>query len=673
MESRSIPVANRGASRELGPSRIDRPDRDKDRDKLAMIYRRKRRRWHVNWALKEWEWWRRHQDMLDLQSSDEEEDESSSSSDGDMGSDDVSDSGSEGDVRVFVFEGNPKAQHASPFSPLGRERAASAESEKKAAAAAAAAAAADTDDSDSDFDDGPPKKAAAAAAMDEDDSEDDFADGPPTKAGAAMDADDSDDDFADAPAPKSNSQTAALLGAFPDNADDESDDDSDDEDWEDDEDAPESPETTWLLDVAEPFEAAFPSGAARRKVCLAYSESMTRHHERSTDHPERPERITMAHAELERSGLLDHCETLAPRRATSSELRRVHEKGYVQATLALRAKCDAALRSGDDEALPELREALGELAKRQNSVYLNEHSVDCALLSCGGTVDAVLKVVEGAYDHGCALTRPPGHHAECHCMMGFCLYANVGVAVAAALNHADKPVRRVLVLDWDVHHGNGTQNMFYDDPRVLFCSLHRYDRGTFYPPGEAGGPHMVGSGKGKGFNVNVGWDGGGAGDADYAAAFDNLLVPLFQLYNPELVVVSAGFDSARGDPLGGCDLTPRGYARLLGKLLDLAPQRGVALCLEGGYNCISVARSYAACVAGLQGAARPDDADLPRPSLRALKAVAKTADHVLPFWPKLKKHVKKCKKAYAKAHKRHLAKQQHAPKPQFGPGHGWAF
>ncbi|KAH8064639.1 NAD-dependent histone deacetylase [Aureococcus anophagefferens] len=625
-------------------------------------FRRKRHRWHVRWAFKEWERWRRHQDALDDQSSDSDDDDeffvpaagaaangaapsssSSSSSDDDDDVDDVSDSGSDGSVRVFVFEGNAKARHVSPFSPLGRERAASAESAQAANGAAAAddsttppataprrdAAAPTPDDSDDDFADGPAKKPATA---DSDDSDDDFADGPAKKKPA--NDDDSDDDVEDAPEPaKPASQTAQLLGDFPDNMD-ESDDESDDDDWED-EDGPEPPESTWLLDVAAPFASVFAS-PARAKVCLAYSDSMTRHHERSTDHPERPERITMSHAELGAAGLLDACATLPSRRATPKELRRVHESSYVAATFALKAKCDAALESGDDDAVARLRQDVAELANRQNSVYLNEHSVDCALLSAGGTVDAVMAVASGRFDHGCALVRPPGHHAECHCMMGFCLYNNVAVAVAAALEDEKRPCRRVLVVDWDVHHGNGTQNMFFDDPRVLFCSIHRYDRGTFYPPGDGGGPQ-------------------------------------------QLIVVSAGFDSARGDPLGGCDLTPRGYARLLDRLKGLRPSRGVALCLEGGYNCLSVARSYSACVGGLQGATPPDDSDLKKPSLRALKAVAATANHLLPHWPKLKKAAEMCNKAYAKAHKKHLAKRAEEPRPQFGrdpdrdPGFGWAY
>jgi hypothetical protein len=294
-------------------------------------FRRKRHRWHVRWAFKEWERWRRHQDALDDQSSDSDDDDeffvpaagaaangaapssssSSSSSDDDDDVDDVSDSGSDDSVRVFVFEGNAKARHVSPFSPLGRERAASAES---AQAANGAAAADDSDDSSGDGAAG-----ATPAAADSDDSDDDFADGPAKKKPA--NDDDSDDDFEDAPQPaKQASQTAELLGDFPDNMD-ESDDESDDGDWED-EDGPEPPESTWLLDVAPPFASVFAS-PARARVCLAYSDSMTRHHERSTDHPERPERITMSHAELGAAGLLGACATLPSRRATPKELRPV--------------------------------------------------------------------------------------------------------------------------------------------------------------------------------------------------------------------------------------------------------------------------------------------------------------------------------------------------------------
>lgn len=166
----------------------------------------------------------------------------------------------------------------------------------------------------------------------------------------------------------------------------------------------------------------------------------------------------------------------------------------------------------------------------------------------------------------------------------------------------------------------------------------------------------------------------------YAYAFDALLLPLFRLYDPELIIVSAGFDSARGDPLGGCDLTPRGYARLLHRLKALRPSRGIALCLEGGYNCISVARSYAACVGALLGADAPDDADLGPPSLRALRAVVDTAQFVSPYWPGLRDASKKCQTTYAEAFKAELERRANAPEPQQAapreagsPGAGWAF
>jgi len=171
----------------------------------------------------------------------------------------------------------------------------------------------------------------------------------------------------------------------------------------------------------------------------------------------------------------------------------------------------------------------------------------------------------------------------------------------------------------------------------------------------------------------VGWNGGGAGDADYAAAFDLLLLPLYRAFDPDLIVVSAGFDSARGDPLGGCDLTPAGYARLTHGLLGLKPKRGIAFALEGGYNCLSVARSYAACVGALLGAAPPPPVE-GKPTVAALKAVLSTAECLAPHWPKaLKKPLKKCAKKYAKAHAKRVAERGDDPEPQVGPGFGWAF
>jgi hypothetical protein len=167
--------------------------------------------------------------------------------------------------------------------------------------------------------------------------------------------------------------------------------------------------------------------------------------------------------------------------------------------------------------------------------------------------------------------------------------------VTAARRHAG--VSRVLILDWDVHHGNGTQRMFYDDSSVLVVSLHRYD-GRFYPG--TGASHQTGIGKGQGFNVNVAWTTTGMGDAEYMEAFRTLVMPLARAFDPELVLVSAGFDAANGDPLGMMKVTPLGYAHMTAELCTLAGGRCV-LALEGGYNCEIIAKCTEACLRVLLG------------------------------------------------------------------------
>ena len=167
---------------------------------------------------------------------------------------------------------------------------------------------------------------------------------------------------------------------------------------------------------------------------------------------------------------------------------------------------------------------------------MNAHSVLAARLSCGGVVDAVGACARGGVRNALCVVRPPGHHAEAHCAMGFCLLNNVAVAVAAALEANPGRVRRVLVVDWDVHHGNGIQHIFYDDPRVLYFSVHRFDRGRFYPCSREAGPDHVGRGPGLGATLNVGWNRAGAGDAEYLAAWREVLMPVAYAFQPDLVV-----------------------------------------------------------------------------------------------------------------------------------------
>lgn len=218
--------------------------------------------------------------------------------------------------------------------------------------------------------------------------------------------------------------------------------------------------------------------------------------------------------------------------------------------------------------------------------------------------------------------------------MGFCLYNNVAVAVRD-LQHK-KLAKRILILDWDVHHGNGTQKIFAEDPDVLFISLHRYDNGHFYPSGPLGGPQYVGAGAGIGRSVNIGWDGPGATDSDYLAAFTQVVLPMANEFSPDLILISAGFDAADGDAIGMCKVTPRGFAQMTKHLMGLAKGR-IILVLEGGYNAPNVAACTEACLRILLGEPVPLEVVAPAtgPSADALTAIMATLTAHRPHWKTL--------------------------------------
>jgi histone deacetylase 6 len=239
-------------------------------------------------------------------------------------------------------------------------------------------------------------------------------------------------------------------------------------------------------------------------------------------------------------------------------------------------------------------------------------------------VDLVLQVVSGRLTNGFALLRPPGHHAESNHAMGFCLFNNVAVAAEAARRSG---VRRVAIVDWDLHHGNGTQRTYEEDPDVLYFSTHQY---PFYPG--TGAIHEFGKGAGRGRTVNVAWP-GGMGDSEYLAAFDRVLAPIARAFDPELVLVSCGFDAAAGDPLGEMRVSAAGYGAMTQRLSALAGGR-LVLALEGGYNPGAIAAAAAACTSVLLGEALPPlDPGPPNPAAeRVLREVVQTHRN---FWPGL--------------------------------------
>ncbi|TQS33216.1 hypothetical protein Golomagni_06445, partial [Golovinomyces magnicellulatus] len=258
-----------------------------------------------------------------------------------------------------------------------------------------------------------------------------------------------------------------------------------------------------------------------------------------------------------------------------------------------------------------------------------------ARLSCGGAIDTCKAVVTEQVKNAFAVIRPPGHHAEHDYPMGFCFFNNVPVAVKVCQKDYPERCRKVLILDWDVHHGNGIQNIFYDDPNVLYISLHVYQDGMFYPgqpEGDEpdGGIANVGKGAGAGKNVNIGWHAQGMGDGEYLAAFQKIVMPIAQEFDPDLVVISAGFDAAHGDQLGGCHVTPECYAHMTHMLMSLADGK-VAVCLEGGYNLQAISNSAVAVARTLMGEP-PSRMSVPKINREAARTLAKVQALQAPYW-----------------------------------------
>lgn len=289
-------------------------------------------------------------------------------------------------------------------------------------------------------------------------------------------------------------------------------------------------------------------------------------------HPERPERLEAAQAAIDRctqKGLA--FSPLAPRAATVEELERVHEPRFVTWLSTLR----------------------GKQTNIDADTYVGPASVETAELAAGGTVALVDALIDGPIRRGIVLARPPGHHARPGTAMGFCLYNNVAVAAAHA---RARGLSRVAIIDWDVHHGNGTQEIFYRDPGVLYLSTHQF---PFYPG--TGGVLERGEGDGVGYTVNVPLVAGG-GDAVYRGAFERVILPVLDEYEPELVLVSAGFDAATRDPLAEMTVSSEGFgwmARALRQVADKSAQGRIAMLLEGGYDLVALESGLTAAVQGM--------------------------------------------------------------------------
>jgi histone deacetylase 6 len=337
-----------------------------------------------------------------------------------------------------------------------------------------------------------------------------------------------------------------------------------------------------------------------RATGLVYDEAFLAHRA-PYDHPEHPGRLTAIRERLAETGLWSACRLVPAREATDAELLAIHEPRLI-ATVAATARLEFVQLDPDTYAVPETAHA--------------------ARLAAGGLVDLTRAVLSGELDNGFALLRPPGHHAEADRAMGFCFFNNVAVAAAAARSSG---ARRVLIVDWDLHHGNGTQHAFWDDPDVLYVSTHQY---PFYPG--TGAVDEVGGPRARGRTINVPWP-PGCGDAEFLAAFDRLLLPVARRFDPDLVLVSAGFDAAAGDLLGSLQVSPAGYAAMTARLAEIASGR-LVLALEGGYNLSAISRSAEACLRVLLGETPPKE-EAGEPSPGARRVIQQAIAVQRPFWP----------------------------------------
>jgi acetoin utilization deacetylase AcuC-like enzyme len=290
-------------------------------------------------------------------------------------------------------------------------------------------------------------------------------------------------------------------------------------------------------------------------------------------HPERPARLEAARQGLF-SALVDaRVNALSPRDASDDELGRVHDPRYVE----------------------ELSAISGRRGYLDADTYYSPASHAAAVRAAGGCVEMVDTVLRGQASYGVALVRPPGHHARPGTAMGFCLLNNIAVAAAHARANG---CERVAIVDWDVHHGNGTQEMFYADPSVLYVSLHQW---PLYPGTGARGE--VGSGDGVGATVNVPLS-PGAGDAAYVAAVDRIVAPAVAEFAPDLLLISAGYDAHECDPLAAMRLTAWGYSEMTRRLLAAMPEGfagKLALVLEGGYDLTALRDSLEATLGAVEG------------------------------------------------------------------------
>lgn len=249
----------------------------------------------------------------------------------------------------------------------------------------------------------------------------------------------------------------------------------------------------------------------RGETGIIYDESMAKHCCLwDSSYPECPERFTSVINRCREMKLIERCKELTPRQATKDEILMVHTEEHFQ-------KLEATKECLDEEGLEEL-------SSKYDAIYIHPTTFDLSLLACGSTIELVDKILDGTVQNGMAIIRPPGHHAMKAEFNGYCFFNNVAIAAQHAIDN--KGIKKILIVDWDVHHGQGTQRAFYDDPRVVYFSIHRFEHGTFWPNLRESDFDAIGEGAGEGRNINVPLNRVGMTNADYFAIFQQLLMPV---------------------------------------------------------------------------------------------------------------------------------------------------
>jgi acetoin utilization deacetylase AcuC-like enzyme len=327
-------------------------------------------------------------------------------------------------------------------------------------------------------------------------------------------------------------------------------------------------------------------------------------------HVESPRRLEAVYEMLDRADMARRFPIIPPRPATHEELAWVHTNALIERIAATDGKAHTSL---------------------DPDTHTTPLSYQAAKLAAGGFFCLLDRVFDGTVRNGFALVRPPGHHAEKDRAMGFCLFNNVALGARYAMKHHG--VRKVLIVDWDLHHGNATQHTFDDDPAVLYFSTHQYPH---YPG--TGSLREVGVGDGSGFTVNVPlWS--GHGDREFYQIFKQVLVPIARSFGPELILLSAGFDTYAGDPLGGMDVTPQGYAAMTRVLMEIADECAsgrLAATLEGGYHLKGLQESIRAVLNELAGQSLLKDTELEVMDRAPIPSIVKEVIEIQKsYWPAL--------------------------------------